>query len=140
MDFLSSDIDLVRVLIASILTMLLGWIWYSPLLFGKQWMRFTGMNKENPGVGEAMKGLFFGLLVQIISIYILAMIFGFLNPPSLEESFIYGVLIWLGIQAPIYLGAVLWEKKSPYLFVINALYALVAMMIIVAVLTKGSAW
>ncbi|PYO83248.1 MAG: hypothetical protein DMD37_07615 [Gemmatimonadetes bacterium] len=32
------------VLVAAILVFVLGWLWYSPLLFYKPWMRLRGMD------------------------------------------------------------------------------------------------
>src|SRR5207247_2062134 len=47
-------VNYVAVLVAAVAVFVLGWLWYSPLLFYKPWMRLRGMDPVAAmgGVGE----------------------------------------------------------------------------------------
>jgi hypothetical protein len=38
------DVNYWTVLVAAVAVFVLGWLWYSPLLFLKPWMRLRGMD------------------------------------------------------------------------------------------------
>ena len=40
------EVNYLAVLVAAIVNMVVGALWYSPLLFGKAWMKLTGFNKK----------------------------------------------------------------------------------------------
>ena len=58
MDF--SNINIWAVLVATLSTFLVGWLWYGPL-FGKAWMSASGMTEEK--VQQGNMGKIFGLIV-----------------------------------------------------------------------------
>ena len=39
-------VNLIGILVATLIGMVLGAIWYSPMLFGKQWMKSIGKTPE----------------------------------------------------------------------------------------------
>src|SRR5256885_16799024 len=66
----TANVNLLAVLVAAVLTIALGAVWYSPVLFAKQWMHAHGYTPEKV---EEMKrrggvpgyaGPFLGLLVM----------------------------------------------------------------------------
>ena len=46
------EINYLAVLIATAVTMVLGFLWYSPVLFGNAWVKQIGLNKEEMSSGE----------------------------------------------------------------------------------------
>jgi hypothetical protein len=48
------QVNYVAVLFAVVASMVVGFAWYSPVLFGKQWMKLMGLTKEN--MESAKKG------------------------------------------------------------------------------------
>ncbi|MEF2246966.1 MULTISPECIES: DUF1761 domain-containing protein [unclassified Paenibacillus] len=45
------EINYLAVLIATAVTMVLGFLWYSPVLFGNAWVKQIGLNKEEMSSG-----------------------------------------------------------------------------------------
>jgi len=43
MDAITMDVSWIAVIVGAILAFLLGWLWYSPMLFGKQWAAALGV-------------------------------------------------------------------------------------------------
>ena len=53
------EINFVALLLAAIVTLVVGFIWYSPKVFGTIWMKETGMTEEKAQKGNMVK--IFGL-------------------------------------------------------------------------------
>ncbi len=41
-----SEINLLAVLGVSVLSFIIGWLWYSPFLFGNQWIKLSGITPK----------------------------------------------------------------------------------------------
>ena len=50
-------VNFVSIIIASVLSFVVGMLWYSPALFGKRWATLAGVNMnkaKKKGVGQSM--------------------------------------------------------------------------------------
>ena len=115
------------VFIGALVSTLVGWLWYSPKMFGRIWMKESGVQMPADGNKKKMiiRGFFANLGIDFITsaVFLLLLIsFGRANP------FILGFFLWLGLIVPTLLSSVLHEKKSWKLFWINAGYRLVGLM------------
>ncbi len=70
MDF--SSINIWAVLVATLSTFLVGWLWYGPL-FGKAWMNAVGLSEEQIQQGNMAKTFGFAFLFELIMAFNLAM-------------------------------------------------------------------
>lgn len=88
-----SDINLWAVLVGIIASGVLGALWYSPLLFLRQWARAAG---RQPAQGQAVYA------VTLLTAVIAAVAFGWwAGPePSLEEAVLDGLVVGLFFAAP----------------------------------------
>jgi hypothetical protein len=124
------------ILLAAIATMILGSIWYSPLLFGERWMKLMGITKESLAK-EKQKEIqaFYAInfIADIVSAFILSRLIVFLAMPALGYALLLAFLVWLGFAVPILLGSVLWEGKPLTLFYINAGYRLASFLLMALV-------
>lgn len=119
------NVNEAAVLVSVLLAMAVGSIWYSPLLFGKHWMRATGLTEADLEASkEKMPKLLVGAFVaNLLLLYMIAQFVAFTQAAhkSLEVTATYLVLFLFAVMA----SAVIWEKKTlPYLF-INVGYATV---------------
>lgn len=122
------------VLVSAILHMALGLLWYSPILFGHEWMILVG--KDPKQAGADMKGMG-PLLVQsfaaaLVMSYVLAVTYAAFAPQSLYAAFSVAILIWLGLSAATNIGEYIFLKKPLKLFLINNGYNLVTFLVIAA--------
>ena len=53
--------NFIAVLVASLVTLLVGFVWYNPKVFGTAWMKETGMTEEKAQQGNMVK--IFGLTI-----------------------------------------------------------------------------
>lgn len=127
-----NEVSLSAVLAASIVCMVIGSLWFSPLLFGNTWMNLVGMNKENTQNPSRAFGLCF--VVTLVSIYALALLLALLVPLGLEDGLLFGGLLWVGIAAPVHLGPVIWQGKDIQLFWIGALENLLCILVSITII------
>ncbi len=130
-------INYLAVLVSALATIVVGFLWYSPLLFGKLWMKLSMIS--NADIKKAkQKGMTASYLLMIISTllmsYVLAVFLDYANALTPVAGLATGVLLWLGFVVPLLLGSVLWEGKSWKLYMLNVAYYLVVLIIMGAIL------
>ncbi len=118
------------VLGAAVASFVIGMLWYGPL-FGKQWMKLAGitpasMKKMNMSPARAMT---LGFIVSLVTAYVLSHFVDLLSVTTLGGAAQFAFWAWLGLIAPINLGAWLWEGKPFNLFVLNTAYWLVSVIV-----------
>lgn len=133
-------INYFAVLVAAILNIVLGFLWYGPL-FGKQWMKLSGMSKEKI---ESMKkkGMTKTYVMVLVSSFVMsyvlahALVFasGYLKVYGLSAGIMSGFWNWIGFVAPVILGPVLWEGRPYKLWILNSSYYLVSLLLMGSIL------
>ena len=134
------NLNLLAVLIAGVSTMVVGFLWYSPILFAKPWMREMGYDPDDKAktkeiqksAGPAYMG---SLLASLVSAFVLALFFHWLHVQSLRVGLMAAFHVWLGFVATVQLTGVLFMKQSMKLFAINTGYQLVCYLVMGAILT-----
>ncbi|MBI4151857.1 DUF1761 domain-containing protein [Candidatus Woesearchaeota archaeon] len=117
------------ILVAALLQYGLGALWYSPLLFGKQWMRLMKINPAERASKkkEAARGYALMLVTALVMSFVLAR---FVTGASTWiEGALTGLWVWLGFIATVTLGGFLWEGKPFSLYLLNAGYWLVTLLL-----------
>lgn len=119
----------LAIIVAAIINMALGFIWYGPL-FGKQWIKLMGYTKESmekakKGMEKTYAMMFAGALVMA---YVLSMLIARMNVTDLAGGVTLAFWAWFGFIAPVLLAEVLFGGKKWELYYINVGYQLVAML------------
>ncbi|MBI2024215.1 DUF1761 domain-containing protein [Candidatus Giovannonibacteria bacterium] len=131
------DVNFTAVLVAAIVSMIAGMVWYNPKLFGKSWMEGMGftpdyMNKQQErGMG---KYYFMSFIGSILTAYILAYFIKVLVAVDFFGAFQTAFWIWLGFIATTLFGQILWDGKTAKVYFINAGYQLVNLFAMALVL------
>jgi hypothetical protein len=129
------SINYLSVLVASIASFVLGMLWYGPL-FGKYWMKMMGFTKDSIKKMKLTpaKAMSLGFIITIIMAYVLAHFVKYLDATTFTDAAQLAFWLWIGIQIPLAIGSFLWEGKSFQLFIFNAAYRLVEIIIIISIL------
>lgn len=134
----------LAVLVCAILSMVLGSIWHSPLMFGNIWCKIHGMTMDL--TKEQMKEIQKKMVPTYITQFVLSLIYifvlaHFVIPNAIGMSVMIGVWIFIGFIMPTIAGASLWtgkpRKAAWQMFGISAGYSLVLMILVSIIL---SAW
>lgn len=134
---MNSEINMLAVLVASVLGMGVGFLWYSPMLFGKPWMALSGFTPESmAGMKKDMTktyGIMF--VAQIVMNYVLAHILSAYQANSVAMGLQGAFWVWLGFIATTMLTGVLFDRKPLKLYAINVGYHLASLLVAAAVLS-----
>jgi len=117
--------NLLAVFLAAAAAMVLGGLWYSPLLFGRPWKRLAGLTEA--------KGLVLSYLLNFLSLLLMSYVLGHilkgLGAGTVLAGLRTGFWLWAGLVATITLGSLLWERKPLALYILNNAYNLIAIML-----------
>lgn len=109
----------------------LSWIWYSPLLFARPWMKALGLDPDRgmKDMSEAEKRklpwlMLNGLVSSTLKALLLSVAVASLGAQSFGDGALIGALAWAGFILPSSLDT-LWEgRKGLVLLINNALFVL----------------
>ncbi len=120
------------ILVAAVVAFGIGALWYSPVLFGKEWMSLSKIN-ESDMEDAKRRGMWKSYLTQFIASLVSFSVLGFLISSSAIMSATDGaflaLIVWLGFVATDAVGALLWEQKPFKLVLINSIGTLVSLVI-----------
>ena len=132
-------INYIVVLIAAIASMIVGALWYSPLLFGNLWAKLSNFSKSDmekakkKGMGSSYFMAFIGSLVTA---FVLAAFINLAGAESLRVALEIAFWLWLGFIATTTLSSVLWEGKPVKLYMLNNAHNLVSILIMAAIIAS----
>jgi hypothetical protein len=112
-------------------------VWYSPFLFGKQWVELH--NANSAGVADmAMPAwkIAVDLVRELIVVYVLARLINGLGIVDWKGALSLGFWVWLGFPVQMLVGASLWDNKPWTLDLIHAGDWLMKMLLISLILAK----
>jgi uncharacterized protein DUF1761 len=125
-------VNFLPVLVAAIVVFVLGWLWYSPFLFYKPWMRARGLDPVAAMTGAKMPAgkLVVELLRCIVLAYVIAHFVALLGVSSVFGAIHFGLLLWIGFPVILLVGSILWENMPVKVAAIHAGDWLVKMLVI----------
>lgn len=124
------------VLGAAVASMILGMLWYGPV-FGKQWMRlmrFTPQSVKRMKLKPA-QAMGIGFVSTLVVSLVLAHFVDIMGATTWMHAVVTAFWIWLGFSAPLLLGSFLWEGRPLRLWVLNAAFRLVELIVMAIILT-----
>ena len=132
-------IRLLPVVVAAIATMMIGFLWYSPILFARPWMLAMGYDpNDKTKIDEMRKGAgkayTIAFLASLLSAFVLAKIVELTTVNSIRYGMKVGFAMWLGFVTTVQLTTTLFEKKPSKLYLINTGYQLVCYAVMGAIL------
>src|SRR2546425_8502340 len=91
-------VNYLAVLVAAAVVFVLGWLWYSPLLFFKPWMRLRGMDPVAAMAGAKMPAgkLLIELVRCLVLAYVIARVMALLGVSSWMGAVHLGLFLWIG--------------------------------------------
>ena len=126
------EINLLSLVLAALVPMVMGFVWYHKALFGKAWMHSIGMTVEK--AKEVNMPLVFGLSF-VMSLLISLFLVGFCNGEgqdtpefdTFQHGVAHGIILSLLVVIPIFVINGLFEQKSWKNILINAGYWIITL-------------
>lgn len=132
-------VNLWAVLVCAVVDMLIGFLWYSPMLFANPWMKLMGYDPADKAkIAEMQKtaGPAYGM--SFIASLLAAIVLGKIITISTVNTALYGMkigfAIWLGFVTTVQLTGALFGRQPAKLYAINTGYQLVCFLAMGAIL------
>ena len=98
MELSYTGVNWVAVIAATIAYSVIGFLWFSRQVFGKQWAASIG--RELPAPGQVpVTSVVGSVVVGLVSAYVLALLAGAAGAVTLVDGVKLGFLAWLGFAA-----------------------------------------
>ena len=125
------EVNYLAVSLAGLVSMPIGYIWYSPAFFAKPWMKYRGLKSSDLEGGSPLPYIL-TLLASLITAYVLAHV-AVLSNSYFGHSFLQDTLstafwLWLGFTAARLLTHSLFDRDDWRLIAISLGYELVTIM------------
>ncbi len=121
-------LNIWAVVVAALVNMAIGALWYSPALFAKQWSKLVGRKMEdlrgNAGPGYALSAV--GALVQA---YILVHFVHYAGADTVWKGLVTGFWLWLGFVAITGAVNTMFSGRPWKLWQIDAGYFLAVLLV-----------
>lgn len=124
----SVDINWWAVIVAALINMVVGAVWYSPGVFGKYWARLTG-HKTEGNMSMANSGYAVSALGALVQAWVLVHFVRFAGSTTFSKGLVTGFFIWLGFVAVVMAAMNAFEGRNWDLVRLNAGYWLLVLLI-----------
>jgi hypothetical protein len=132
-----THVNALAAVVAAILTMVLGAVWYSPVLFAKQWVAAQGHTPEALAQmkGKGMVRVYtVSFICYLVMAHVVALLASYTQAATFAQGLWLGFLLWLGFAATIGLTGHMFSSKPIAAWVIDAGYQLAYLLIMGVVL------
>lgn len=126
------DLNWIAIIVAAIVPMVLGALWYSPVLFAEAWLQAVGRSRED--LSGAPVGYVLSAIGAVLSAYVLARIVNWAEVDDLWNGALVGIFVWVGFVATVLAVTTYFGGRPRNLWLINAGYQLVSLVLMGGIL------
>jgi surface polysaccharide O-acyltransferase-like enzyme len=132
-------VNLLAVLASAVATMVLGFLWYSPVLFANPWMKLMGYDPNDKAkIAEMQKSAgptyFMSLIASILAAFVLGKLIAVSGFSTAVDGLKIGLVVWLGFVTTVQLTNALFSRQPFKLYMINTGYQFVCYAVMGAIL------
>ena len=127
-------INWLGVLLASICSFILGWLWYSPMLFGKSWMEDNQLDKEKLMQSNFIKVFVLSFIMTCIYAFMLAKTILRTDLSGMADGLKFGLMAGAFFSAMSLGISYQFSHRTTRLYFIDAGYMVVSSTIMGAII------
>lgn len=123
----TADVNILAVFVAAMATFMLGAVWYSQALFGRQWVEahgYTPEKLEEMKKRGVLKAYAVSMACYVVMAYVMSLLVAYTNATGPAQGLWLGFVCWLGFAATIGLTAHMFSEKRFAAYVLDAGYQL----------------
>jgi surface polysaccharide O-acyltransferase-like enzyme len=121
------------VLVCAVVYWLLGGLWYG-VLFAQRWMTLENITEGQAQDMNRVLPYVITFLLNLLIAYVLAQLCSWRNANTAGRGAAIGVLVWVGLVAPITYTTHMYELHPIELYALNEFYPLVGLCLMGAIL------
>jgi hypothetical protein len=130
-------INYIAVILATLSSMIVGSIWYTPRVFGKYWMKKSGVTPSGNS-GDAIRPILITVVVSFITAWVLAgaadISFEFYGGSFLVNALLTALILWAGFTAARFITHDAFDGRPAGLTVLNVAHELVTLLIMALII------
>jgi surface polysaccharide O-acyltransferase-like enzyme len=132
-------VNLWAVLASAIATMVVGFLWYSPVQFANPWMKLMGYDPNDKAkIAEMQKSAgpsyFMSLIASILAAFVLGKLIAVAGFSTAVDGLKIGLVVWLGFVTTVQFTNALFSRQPFKLYMINTGYQFVCYAVMGAIL------
>lgn len=131
------EINYWAVLLATVSSMVVGSIWYTPKAFGTRWAKLAGVDMDRPGA-SAVVPIVVTVIVSFITAWVLAgattISWHFYTGSYLASALVTSVILWAGFTAARFITHDAFEGRPSSLTVLNIAHELVTVVVMAIII------
>ncbi len=128
------SINVAAVVVAALINMAIGALWYSPLLFAKPWMKAVGKKAEE--LGKPSPAYLVSLLGALLEAYVVAHFVSYALAMNMLDGARVGLWLAVGVVLPVVGAIAMFEGKGLRWLLITIGYQGLALMAMGAILAS----
>jgi len=122
------------ILVAAVASIVLGWLWYSPFLFGELWMRKLGRTKEQVQAEFSPLSIVLAFVLgAVMAVFLTAFLHWTRTTTAVGGAYI-GLCAGIGFSATTFAVNDTFEKRPVVLWLVNAMFHVIVLVAMGAIL------
>jgi len=134
---MNPEINYFAVVAATLSSMIVGSIWYTPKVFGNYWMEKAGVTPSG-NARDAVRPILITVVVSFITAWVLAgaiyISFDFYGGSFFVNALVTGIILWAGLTAARFITHDAFDGRPTGLTVLNISHELVTIVIMVIII------
>ncbi len=131
------EINIWAVVLATLSTMVVGSIWYTPRVFGNYWMAKANVNRDTTasrGVWPILITVFVSFFTAWVLAGVTAITHAFYEGTYLTDALITAVLLWSGFTAARMITPAAFAARPAGLTAVNVAHELVTVLVMALII------
>jgi hypothetical protein len=134
---MTPDVNYWAVVLATLSSMVVGSIWYTPRVFGNYWMKTAGVTPSGNSK-DAVWPIVITLLVSFVTAWVLAgaafIAWDFYGGSFLVNSIVTAIVLWAGFTAARFITHDAFDGRPSGLTVLNIAHEFVTLVIMALII------
>lgn len=131
------EINYIAVVLATLSSMLVGSIWYTPKVFGNYWMKQANITPSGDAK-DAIRPIIVTLIVSFVTAWVLAgaayISFEFYGGSFLVNALVTAIVLWAGFTAARFITHDAFDGRTTGLTVLNCAHELVTVVVMALII------
>ena len=129
------SLNIWAILVCILSNMIIGALWYSPLLFGNIWLKLVGKKTEDISKDDANRSMMLSIIPAALSVLFLALLLSMIKLNTILDAVLIGSIVSIGFNGMGALNLVFFEDRSLKLTILNVGYSFVSLNIAAIILS-----
>ena len=127
----TTEVNWLAVIVAAVINMAVGAFWYSPMAFGKAWMKAIGKTEADIRASSGNMALTYGVTAigALVQVFILAMLVRLTGAENFGHGLLLGLWVWLGFIAVFLLNEMTFGGRPVVYCAITGGFFLVTLLV-----------